>query len=116
MHLEKKEAEERARRKGLTGKTIIQFIWLAISFGLAYLLINALQTEGRFSYAEIYRGLSIPTSVDVRIVQGVLMLFVVIFMQFLLFIIFAFANPEGRRRTGTPSLHSRNKDPFDDRF
>ena len=116
MRLQKKEEEELARREGLTGNTIIQVIWLAISFGIAYFLTNALEAQGTIRYLSLYNALSIPTTVPKWVVQGGLMLVIVIFMQFIMFIAFAFFSPEGRRRTGEPSLHSRTKDPFDDSF
>jgi hypothetical protein len=113
MHLEKKEQEELDRRKGLTIRTIIQIIWLLISFALAYLLTNALESEGAFSYGQIYRTFSIPSAVPRWAIQGALMLIVVILMQFFFFLTFAWFSPEGRRRPGQPSLHSQHKDPFD---
>lgn len=113
MRLEKKEQEELAERKGLAIKTIVQIIWLVISFGIAYYLLNALESEGIFSYGQIYRTLSLPTTVPKWAVQGGVMLIFVIIMQFILFLAFAWASPEGRRRPGRASLHSRHKDPFD---
>ena len=59
MHLERKEQEELNRRKGLTIRTIVQIIWLIISFGLAYLLTNSLESENVFSYGQIYLSLSL---------------------------------------------------------
>ena len=114
MRLEKREKEQLEERKGLTVKTVIQLIWLAISFGIAYLLVNSLVEAGVFSYAELYAQLSIPDSIPQWAIQGALMLVMVILMQFILLLAFAFASPEGRRRTGDPSLYSRRKDPFDD--
>ncbi len=113
MRLEKKELEELEERKGLTGKTIIQVIWLIISFAVAYFLLGALVDSGVFNYAQIYKSLSLPTTLPVYVVQGTLMLLIVVIMQFILFIGFAFASPEGRRRTGDASMYSRRKDPFD---
>jgi hypothetical protein len=113
MHLEQKEQEELNRRKGLTLRTIIQIIWLIISFGLAYLLTNSLESENVFSYGQLYRSLSIPATVPRWAVQGAMMLIVVIIMQFLFFVIFALFSPEGRRKPGEPTLYSRTKDPFD---
>jgi len=113
MHLEKKEQQELSRRKGLTIRTIIQTIWLIISFALAYLLTNALESEGAFSYGQIYQMFSIPGTVPRWAIQGALMLIIVIIMQFLFFLIFAWFSPEGRRKLGRPTLHSQYKDPFD---
>jgi hypothetical protein len=114
MRLEKREQEQLEERKGLAIKTVIQLIWLVISFGIAYVLVNSLVEAGVFTYAELYATLTLPDSVPQWAIQGTLMLVLVILMQILLFMAFAFASPEGRRRTGEPSLHSRRKDPFDD--
>ncbi|MCP4426291.1 MAG: hypothetical protein GY803_17505 [Chloroflexi bacterium] len=113
MRLEKKQEEELERRKGLTGRTIIQFTWLLISFAAAYFLVTYLFNEGYLSYNQIY-NVGIPRKVPEEIIAGVFMIFVVVAMQFFLFIGYAFANPEGRRRTGDPTLQSRTKDPYND--
>jgi hypothetical protein len=63
MRLEKKNEEMLARRKGLTGRTIIQTIWLAISFVAAYFFINYLIDQDYISYDQIYNGFSLPRSV-----------------------------------------------------
>lgn len=112
MRLEKKREEELERRKGTTGKTIIQFIWLLISFAIAYFLIDLIINAGYISYNMIY-GVGIPRTIPAIAIKIVLMFFVVVVMQFFLFIGFMFANPEGRRRTGDPTLKSKTKDPYD---
>jgi hypothetical protein len=112
MRLDQKREEELATRRGTTGKTIIQFIWLLISFAAAYFVIDLIINAGYLSYNMIY-GVGIPRSIPPIAIKGVLMLVVVVFMQFFLFIGFMFANPEGRRRTGDPTLKSKTKDPFD---
>ncbi len=112
MRLEKKHEEELEKRKGLAGKTIIQVIWLIISFIIAYFLVQYLINNNYLSYSMIY-GVGIPREVPEVVILLTLMLFIVVAMQFFLFIGFAFTNPEGRRRTGTPTLHSRTKDPYD---
>ena len=116
MRLEKKEQEELAERKGLTGKTLIQAVWLLISFAIAYFLINFLEDEGTFSYSQLYDALSIPREIPQWALQGAMMLIVVIIMQFVIFIAFAFSSPEGRRKSGKASLHSHRKDPFDEGY
>ena len=112
MRLEKKREEELERRKGSTGKTIIQFVWLLISFVIAYFVVKYIFDTGYLTYNMIY-GVGIPRSIPTIVITGVLMLVVVVIMQFFLFIGFMFANPEGRRRTGDPTLKSKTKDPYD---
>jgi hypothetical protein len=113
MKLEKKRDEEMAARKGMTGKTIIAFIWLAISGVIAYFLVNYLFETDVLSYGTFY-GLGIPRSVPQWVITGVLIILIVIIMQTFLMLGFMLASPEGRRRTGDPSLYSHNKEPFDD--
>ncbi|MCB9421467.1 MAG: hypothetical protein H6667_16810 [Ardenticatenaceae bacterium] len=112
MRLDQKREEELERRKGKTGKTIIQFIWLLISFVVAYFVVKFIIDAGYLTYNMIY-GVGIPRSIPTIVITIVLMFVVVVFMQFFLFIGFMVANPEGRRRTGDPTLKSRTKDPYD---
>lgn len=114
MRLEKREKELEQERKGLANRTVVQVVWLAISFGIAYVLVNSLIEAGVFTYPELSATLSLPDFVPEWAIQGALMLVLVIFMQFVLLLAYAFASPEGRRRTGDASLYSRRKDPFDD--
>jgi hypothetical protein len=115
MRLDKKREEELARRKGLAIKTIIQGVWLLISFAVAYYLSTYLIDQGVISYSQLYNQFFIPRVIPEPVLLGGLMLLIVIVMQFFLYVGFAFASPEGRRRSGTPTLHSRHPDPFDER-
>lgn len=116
MRLEKKAQEELQERKGLAGRTIIQIIWLGISFAIAYYLINVVESTGLFTYPQLYTMFSIPPTMPKWVLQGAMMLIVVIIMQFIFFLAYAFTSPEGRRKTGEASLHSRHKDPFNDDY
>ncbi len=112
MRLEKKRDEELARRKGLTGRTIFATFWLLISIVIGYFLVDYLIDQGLLSLNMFYQ-LGIPRSVPSVVFFWVLVLIVVAIMQFFLMFGFMIASPEGRRRTGEPTLYSRNKDPFD---
>lgn len=125
MRLERKREEELARRKGNTGRTIIQFVWLLISFVLAYFLATYLFNSEVITEEAMVNtlldlaalvGLSV-SAADIPgwLVLGLVMLVIVFFMQLFLFIGFALASPEGRRRTGEPSLRTRHPQDFDDR-
>lgn len=111
MRLQKKEEEELAEREGLAKRTVIQVVWLIISFAIAYYLVTTMVDQK--AYDQIYASLSIPAKVPTEVILAVLMFAIVIIMQFILFMAFAFSSPEGRRNTGDASLHSRRKDPFD---
>jgi hypothetical protein len=113
MRLEKKKDEEIAARQGMTGKTIIGFIWLAISAAIAYFLVQYLIDENFLKLSTFYQ-LGVPRAIPTWVFMGVLIIFIVIVMQMFLMFGFMIASPEGRRKTGDPSLHSHNKDPFND--
>lgn len=113
MRLEKKKDEELAARKGMTGRTIIAFIWLVISAVVAYFLIDYLINENVLRLSTFYQ-MGIPRAVPSWALMGLLMLVIVIIMQTFLLFGFMIASPEGRRRTGDPSLYSHTKEPFDD--
>lgn len=114
MRLEKKHEEELSQRKGLTGKTIVQVIWLLITGALAYLFTNYLFSQGLVSANLFYNQLFIPRSVPVLGLKLIMVFGMVIIMQIVFSIGYIIASPEGRRRTGDATMHSRNKDPFDD--
>ena len=116
MRLEKKNEEKLAKRKGLTGKTIIQVIWLLFTGTLAYFFVNYLFNEGIIRTSIFYNQLLIPRSVPEIGLKLIVVLGMIIIMQIVFSIGYIIASPEGRRRTGDASMHSRNKDPFDDRF
>ncbi len=116
MRLEKKHDEMLAKRKGLTGKTIAQVIWLLVTGGLAYLFVNYLFNAGIITSGLFYNQLLIPRSVPEIGLKLIVVFGMVIVMQIVFSIGYIIASPEGRRRTGEASMHSRNKDPFDDRF
>jgi uncharacterized membrane protein len=113
MRLEKKKDEEIAAREGMTGKTVIAFIWLAITAVAAYFLVKYIFDTNVLRYSTFY-NIGLPRQVPEWMIMAVLVLAVVAFMQTFLMFGFIFASPEGRRRTGDPSLHSRSKNPLDE--
>lgn len=116
MRLEKKHDEMLAKRKGLTGRTLIQGIWLLISFAVAYFLANYLIDEGVLSYQQFYNQLSLPRTVPEEAILFGIMFLIVFVMQFVMIFSFILFAPEGRRKLGNPTLKSRNKDPFDEHY
>ena len=117
MRLEKKKDAELAKRKGQARKTILQVIWLAISFVVAYLLATLVIFNGLITYTDVYRSLSISRNdIPEFAILGGVMLIIVFVMQFVFFIGYFLTSYEGRRRPGDPSLYSRNKDPLDNKW
>lgn len=114
MRLEKKRNEKLAKRKGLAGRTVITVFWLGISFVLAYFLTEYMFTAGYLSEKIFYSDLLIPTAVPPAGLKVIAMFALVMVMQIIFYLGFFMVSPEGRRRTGDPTSHSRNKDPFDD--
>lgn len=112
MRLEKKKDEEIAARKGMTGKTIIAFIWLSISAVVAYFLVKYMFDTSVLRYSAFY-NMGLPKQIPNWVIMATMVLFVVAIMQAFLMFGFIFASPEGRRRTGDASLYSHSKDPYD---
>ncbi len=113
MRLEKKRDEETAARQGMTGKTIIAFIWLAITTVAAYFLVKYVFDTNVLRYSTFY-SMGLPRQVPNWVIMAVLILFVVVIMQSFLMFGFMIASPEGRRRTGEASLHSHSKNPYEE--
>lgn len=107
MRLEKKKDDELAARKGMTGKTIITFIWLAISGVFAFFLIKYMFDTDILRYSTFY-NIGIPTWIPQWVIMGALVFLVVAVMQTFLLFGFMLASPEGRRRTGDPTAYSRS--------
>ncbi|MCA9995790.1 MAG: hypothetical protein KDE56_08595 [Anaerolineales bacterium] len=116
MHLEQLRDAEEAKRKGQARRTLLQTIWLLITGSGAYVLTSLLLAQNENLYATLYRQFSIPTWVPTAVVFWAIVIIIVLLMQLIFLLVFITASSEGRRRPGTPSLYSRNKDPLDDRF
>lgn len=113
MRLEKKKDEEIAARKGMTGKTIVAFIWLAISAVAAYFLVQYIFDTDALRYSTFY-NMGLPKQVPNWAIMAAMVLLVVAVMQSVLIFGFMLASPEGRRRTGDASLYSHSNDPYDE--
>ena len=114
MRIEKQKDAELAERKGLAGKTIIQFFSWLISGVIAYFIATYMFNNNILSYSRLRTTFSfIPFSIpDWAFLVGTMFIIIVI-IQFFLSIGFSLGSPEGRRKTGKPSMHSRLKDPND---
>lgn len=113
MRLEKRQQEELNKRKGLATRTIFMTIWLAICFAIAYFIAGYLFDTGYLATGTLY-GLGIPRTVSINGLRIIVAIALLIIMQVVFSFGFVLASPEGRRRTGDATMHSRNKDPFDD--
>ncbi|MBP7998443.1 MAG: hypothetical protein KA314_04175 [Chloroflexi bacterium] len=114
MRIDRIKEAELKKRKGITIKTIIQLLWLSISFVIAYFLTAYIFANTSFNLSFIYANFFIPPIVPQWVVQGAFIFLIVVIMQFIFAIGFALGSPEGRRRTGKPRIDSRDPDPFDE--
>jgi hypothetical protein len=112
MLIEKRRESEIARRKGRALKTVIQSIWLAISFAGAYFFVQILFEEGIVSQGAFY-GLGVPTSVPRWVFEWFIIFLIVVAMQFVFILGYVIASPEGRQRAGQATAFSKNPDPLD---
>jgi len=114
MRIEKQKDAELAERKGLTGKTIIQFFSWLISAVIAYFIATYMFNNGILSYNGLRTTFSfIPFNIPNWAFLVGTMFIIIVIIQFFLSIGFALGSTEGRRKTGKPSMHSRVKDPND---
>lgn len=116
MRLEKKRDSERAQRKGMAAKTIIQLLWFGISALAAYFVLNWLFASGQLTYSFFYNELAIPRSVPEIGILAALVLIAVMVMQFFFVLGYAIASPQARERTGRPSPYSSTYDPMQDDY
>ncbi len=113
MRLDAKRDRELARRKGLAWRTILAVTWLAICFGLAFLVMSYLFDNDLLSYNFFYSRLFIPREVSETALLIASMVVIVIIINFFVLVGFGLASPVGRRRPGTPSMHTTEPDPDD---
>ena len=116
MRLEQAQEERLTKRKGLTGRTIMQMIWLGITGVAAYFLTTLVFARNGNLYDIIYSQFSIPRMVPTAVLFWAIVILIVLLMQLVFVLGFLMASSEGWRRPGKPSLYSRNREPFDDRY
>ena len=116
MRLDAQRDRELVRRRGLALRTILAVIWIAICFGLAYLIVNYLFDNDIVSYRFFYTRLFIPYDVAETVILIGSMILIVVIINFIVLVGYAIASPIGRRRPGTPSLHSSDPDPDDHKY
>jgi len=110
MYLDRKRELEVEQRKGSTVKTVFSLVWLAIAAAFAYFVTGYLFESETLTYPSLYNNLSLPDSVPNWVVRAGLIIGIVFVMEFLLLVGFAIVSPSGRRRPGTPSTESHNRD------
>lgn len=116
MRIEKKREAELAKRRGLTGRTILAVIWLVVSFALSYFFATWILNGELLGIDYFYNQMGIPDSVNEVIIQIGLAVVVFTAFQFFLLIGYAIASPKAKMRPGTPTIYTAEKDPYDTTF
>ena len=116
MRIEMKHDRELAKRKGNARRTVLAVLWIAFCFAVAYFITEWLFEQEIVDINFFYSRLMVPRSVDEFIVQIGFMAAIVIVMQLLILLGFAFGSPVGRMRPGRASGYSRDPDPDDRRY
>ena len=116
MLIEKQRDAEQRRRKGQAVKTIIQVIWLAISFVGAYLFIQMLFDRSIISTTAFGASWEPLGEIPSWVYEWVFIFLIVVGMQFVFILGFIIASPRGRQRTGKPTAYSHNPDPLDNQY
>jgi hypothetical protein len=116
MRIDKIQEMEAQKRKGSTGRTLIQVAWLAFAIGISYAFTEFLFAQEYLTKAMLYNRLLIPGNVPLWVVKGALIFIMVVVIQFVVFLGYVMANPRGRNRSGKASPYSSNPDPFDNPY
>jgi hypothetical protein len=116
MRLDAKRERELNRRKGLTTRTIVAIIWLAICLGGAYLFVSWLLETERLRMSFFYGPLHVPYWVSEGWLIAGSVLVIVIIVNFFVLVGFALVNPRAKRHPGTPSMYSSDPDPDDKKY
>lgn len=115
MKLQKKKERELAEREGAAKTTVIQGIWLLLSFAVAYFLFSYLDSSGILTTRALRAQMHVPGYIpDWGILAGAMLVFVMA-AQIALAMGFFIASPAGRRKPGKGDLHSENRS-LDDRY
>lgn len=116
MRIDKIQEMEAQKRKGSTGRTLVQVVWLALAIGISYAFIEFLFAQDHLTKAMLYNRLLIPGNVPLWAVKAGIIFIMVVVIQFVVFMGYVLANPRGRNRSGKASAYSDNPDPFDNPY
>ncbi len=114
MRIDRVREEEVRKRKGSSVRTIIQIIWLGLSVAVAYFLSTYIFNNTKLTLTFLRTSFLLPPSVPDWAIHVAFGFAIVLILQFVYFVGYAFGSPEGRVKTGKPRFDSRDPDPFDD--
>ena len=116
MRIEMKHEAELEKRKGLTGRTILAFVWLFASFAVSILVASWLLIGDIIGTKFFYQDLGIPDTVSEVVLILAVALIIYLIIQLFVLIGYAAFSPKAKMRTGTPSAYSSNPDPYDQTY
>jgi len=114
MRIDRVREVDTKRRKGNSVRTIIQIVWLVLSAAVAYFLSTYIFNNTELTIDFLRTSFLLPATVPdwaIHLGFGVAIMLV---LQFVYAIGYAFGSPEGRVKTGKPRFDSRDPDPFDE--
>ena len=116
MLIEKQREAEEARRKGQAVRTIIQTIWLGITFVAAYFFVGELVNRGIISATAFGASWEPLGRVPTWAYEWVFIFLIVVGMQFIFILGFMISSHRGRQRSGQATAYSNNPDPLDNQY
>lgn len=116
MRLDAQKDRELAKRKGFAVRTIGAVIWLGLCIAAAYYLWQWLFENSYLQMGFFYSQLRIPREVPEDVIMVVSIVAIIIFINFLVLLGYAFFSPTGRRRPGTSYHYSPDPDPDDRKY
>ena len=116
MRIDAQKDRELQKRKGFALRTILAVIWLAITIGIAYFLLDWLFENDYLSLGFYYGQLRIPPSIPEWAIMVGSMVVIIVIINFFVLLGYAFFSPTGRRRPGTAYMYSPDPDPDDRKF
>ena len=114
MRIDRVHEEELKKRKGSSVRTIIQVTWLLLSMVVAYFLSTYIFNNTELTLTVLRTSFLLPATVPDWVIHVGFGFVIVLILQFVYFVGYAFGSAEGRVRTGRPRFDSRDPDPFDD--
>jgi hypothetical protein len=116
MRIDMKRQAELNQRKGLTVRTIVSVLWLALCLVLAYFFTGWLVDNGIFDRGLVYGTLRVPTTINLQVARAGAMVVSVVILQFFAVIFFAMMSPAARKRTGRPTAEAQSVDYYEQQY
>jgi len=116
MRIDMKRQAELNQRQGLTWRTLLSVVWLAICLVAAYFFTGWLIDSGALSEGLIYGTLSLPPQLNWMVIRLVTMVVLVVGLQFVAVVFFAMISPHARERSGQPTARAQSLDYYEKQY